>query len=312
MELAERIARLSGAELGRLEERDFEDGEHKVRPLTSVRDRDVHVLHSLHHDAAGSVHDKLCRLLFLIATLKDAGAARVTVLAPYLCYMRKDRRSHAADPLSTRYVAQLFEAVGSDCIVTLDVHNLAAFENAFRCRTEHLSATGLFAAHFAARSDLSRIAVVSPDEGGIKRCEALRAELSELTGAPVGSGFMEKRRSGSVLSGERIVGDFDGHDVIVFDDVIGTGATLLRTARACRAHGARKVIGAATHGLFSRAEHTVLEDPAFDDLVITNSVLPPHVDPSRPDSRLVTLDVAPLLAACVQRAAPQRLDASSR
>ncbi|MDE2004702.1 MAG: ribose-phosphate pyrophosphokinase-like domain-containing protein, partial [Betaproteobacteria bacterium] len=134
------VAHRIGVELEAHEEREFEDGEHKARPLTSVRDRDVYVLQSLHADPRQSVNDKLVRLLLFIGALKDASAARVTAIVPYLAYARKDRKSKTRDPVSTRYVAQLFEAVGVDCIVTLDVHNLAAFQNAFRCRCENLEA----------------------------------------------------------------------------------------------------------------------------------------------------------------------------
>ncbi len=113
------------------EEREFEDGEHKIRPLETVRGADVFVLQSLHGEGEQSVNDKLCKLLFFIAALKDGGAARVTVLAPYLCAQRsahQARRTKPGDPVTTRYLASLFEAVGTDAIVTLDVHNPAAFE----------------------------------------------------------------------------------------------------------------------------------------------------------------------------------------
>ena len=85
-----------------------------------------------------------CKLLFFLATCRDNGAARVTAVVPYLAYARKDRQTKARDPVTTRYVAQLFEAVGTDCVVTLDVHNVAAFQNAFRCETIHLDARRLF------------------------------------------------------------------------------------------------------------------------------------------------------------------------
>ena len=102
---------------------------------TSVEGADAYVIQSLHSGPSQSAADKLCRLLFLIGALKDAGAARVTAVTPYLCYARKDRRTKARDPVTTRYLANLFESVGTDMIVTLDVHNPSAFENAFRCRT---------------------------------------------------------------------------------------------------------------------------------------------------------------------------------
>lgn len=138
------VAGVLGTELDPHEERDFEDGEHKARPLVSVRGEDVYVMHSLAGESAASANDKLVKLLFFLATCRENGAARVTAVSPYLAYARKDRQTKARDPVTTRYVAQLFEAVGADCVVTLEVHNLAAFQNAFRCRTVHLDARKLF------------------------------------------------------------------------------------------------------------------------------------------------------------------------
>src|SRR5512147_141644 len=131
--LGRKIAFSLGCELAALEERSFEDGEHKVWPIEPVAGCDVYVVHSLHGGPDESPNDKLCRLLFLIGAMKDAGAARVTAVAPYLCYARKDRRTKAQDPVTMRYLAALFDAAGVDAVVTLVVHNEAAFENAFRC-----------------------------------------------------------------------------------------------------------------------------------------------------------------------------------
>jgi ribose-phosphate pyrophosphokinase len=177
--LGEGVAAALDVELAAHEERPFEDGEHKSRPLFDVRDADVYVIHSLHGDREQSANDRLCRLLFFIGALRDAGAARVTALAPYLCYSRKDRRTKARDPVTTRYVATLFEAVGTSRIATIDVHNVAAFENAFRIPAENLSARPLFASLVAERLAGKEIAVFSPDAGGLKRARALQEELQE-------------------------------------------------------------------------------------------------------------------------------------
>ena len=126
------------------EEREFEDGEHKARPLVSVRGKDVFVIQSLYGDAHQSVNDKLCRFLFFLGALRDASAARITAVIPYLCYARKDRKSKPRDPVTTRYVAAVFEAMGIDRAVTLDVHNLTAFQNAWRISVDHLEAKKLF------------------------------------------------------------------------------------------------------------------------------------------------------------------------
>src|ERR1044071_9768356 len=127
--LGERVAEHLGVQLAASDEREHDGGEHKMRPRQPVRGQDVFVLQSLNGDAQGSANDKLCRLLFFIAALRDAGAARVTTCVPYLCYARKDRRSTSQDAVTLRYVAQMFEALGADRVVVLDVHNDAAFDN---------------------------------------------------------------------------------------------------------------------------------------------------------------------------------------
>lgn len=180
----EAVATHLGQPLQPHEECAFEDGEHKARPLASVRGRDVYVLQSLYGDADQSPSDKLCRLLFFIGALKDVDAASVTAVVPYLAYARKDLRSKARDPVTTRYVASMFEAAGTTRVLTLDVHNLAAYQNAFRCGTEHLEATGLFVAHFLPLLAGREVVVVSPDAGGIKRAESFRLRLAAALGRP--------------------------------------------------------------------------------------------------------------------------------
>jgi len=170
--------------LAKHEERQFEDGEHKTRPLDPVGGTDVYVVQSLHGGPSESANDKLCRLLFFIGALKDAGAARVTAIVPYLCYARKDRRTKPNDPVITRYVASLFEAVGTAVFVALDVHNPAAFENAFRCRTVALTAAPLFVDYAKALSG-EHLCVVSPDPGGAKRAEIFRLALESALNQPV-------------------------------------------------------------------------------------------------------------------------------
>src|SRR3974377_1675851 len=141
--LGSAIANALNQPLAAHEEREFEDGEHKTRPLETVRGADVYVLQSLHAGPEQSANDKLCQLLFFIGALKDAGAARVTAFVPYLCYARKDRRTKPNDPVTTRYIATMFEAVRTDCIVKVEVTNQAAFAKAFRGRTVALTAAPL-------------------------------------------------------------------------------------------------------------------------------------------------------------------------
>lgn len=297
----EAVARRLGLALAAHEERGFEDGEHKARPLTSVRGRDVYVMHSLHGDATHTVNDKLCRLLFMIGALKDASAARVTAVVPYLAYARKDRRSKARDPVTTRYVASLFESVGTDRIVTLEVHNLAAYQNAFRCPAEHLEATALFARHFAHQVQGRQAVVVAPDAGAIHRADAFRQRLSGCLGHPVASAFAEKHRSEGLVSGDLFVGDVVGRVAIIVDDLIGSGTTIARTAQACSRHGAAAVYAAATHGLFTGDAARVLADEALAGIVVTDSVPPFRLPEGTVRDKLAVLGISDLFAQAISR-----------
>jgi len=300
-EFGEKVAAALGVPVSAHEEREFEDGEHKARPLENVRGRDVYVVHSLYGEAQRSVNDKLVRLLFFLGALKDASAGRVTAVIPYLCYARKDRRTKSRDPVSSRYVAALLEAVGAERIVTLDVHNLAAYENAFRIRAEHLEARKLFAEHFAALVGAEEVAVVSPDIGGVKRAEAFREALEKRLGRAAGQAFMEKRRSAGVVSGETLVGEVSGRTAIIIDDLISSGTTIARAVAACRAGGARRIHAAASHGLFMGGAGALLADPALERLVVTDTVPPLRLDPAVAIAKLTVLSAAPLFAEAIRR-----------
>ena len=298
----EAVAARLGVPLAPHEERAFEDGEHKTRPLVSVRGRDVYVLANLAGDARQSANDRLCKLLFFIATLKDAGASQATAVVPYLSYGRKDRQTKARDPVTTRYIAQLFEAMGTDRLIALEVHNLAAFQNAFRCDTDHLDANRLFVAYFASLVGDEPVAVVSPDVGGVKRAEALRERLEHALGRPVAKGFMDKQRSIGKVTGDIFAGDVAGRSVIVFDDMISTGTTMARTAAACHARGATKIHLAATHGLFAEGAPAIVDEPSVTSIVVTDSINPLRLDVRRLGDRLVVLSVAELFAEAISRA----------
>jgi ribose-phosphate pyrophosphokinase len=299
--LGHAVAVALGEPLARHEEREFEDGEHKSRPLDVVNGADVYVLQSLHGEPAESANDKLCRLLFFIGALKDAGAARVTAVSPYLCYARKDRRTKPNDPVTTRYIAAMFESVGTDCVVTLEVHNPAAFENAFRCRTVALTATPLFVDYVKGTLAAEPLAVISPDAGGMKRAELLREALEAALGRPVGKGLAEKHRSAGVISGDLFVGDVAGCTALIVDDLISTGHTLLRAAQAARQAGATRVIALVTHGLFMASDADVLANPAIDRIVMTDAVPPFRLIEPEKNEKLVILPAAPLLAETIKR-----------
>ncbi|MCW5692719.1 MAG: ribose-phosphate pyrophosphokinase [Pseudolabrys sp.] len=295
------VATALGTPLAAHEERGFEDGEHKSRPLDDVGGADVYVIQSAHGGPLESANDKLCRLLFFIGALKDAGAGRVTAVTPYLCYARKDRRTKPNDPVTTRYVAALFEAVGTNRVVTLEVHNPAAFENAFRCPTVALTGTPLFVEYLKANLAGAPLAVVSPDAGGMKRAEQLREALETALGHPVRKGLAEKYRSAGVVSGDLFAGDVAGATALIVDDLISTGGTLLRAAQAARDAGATRVIALVTHGLFMAGSAETLADPAIDQLIVSDSVPPFRLAGATAMNKLTVLSAAPLIAAAIRR-----------
>jgi ribose-phosphate pyrophosphokinase len=299
-EFGERIVQHLGLVLDEHEERAFEDGEHKARPLVSVRGRDVFVVHSLYGDPRQSPNDRLCKLLFFIGALRDASAARVTAVVPYLAYARKDRKTQPRDPVTTRYVATLLEAVGVDRILSIDVHNLAAFQNAFRCPADHLEARPLFARHFAAVLGDEPVVVLSPDVGGTKRADAFRATLAGALGRDLELGLMEKKRAQGVVSGETLFAQVRGRTVVIIDDLISTGTTMGRAARACLDQGASRVFAAATHGLFIGAADQVVAAPSLARTVVTDTVPPFRLDPDLVEQKLVVLSVAPLFADAIK------------
>ena len=294
-----------GEPLAAHEEREFEDGEHKARPLDAVSGADVYVIQSLHGGPQQSANDKLCRLLFFIGAIKDAGAARVTAVTPYLCYARKDRRTKPNDPVATRYIAGMFESVGTDCVVTLEVHNPVAFENAFRHRAVALTGTPLFVDYAKGLPD-EKLSVISPDAGGMKRAELLRESLEAALGRPVGKGLAEKHRSAGIVSGDLFVGNVAGTTALIVDDLISTGNTLLRAARSARKAGAKRVIALVTHGLFIQGSAEVIADPAIDQVVVTDVVPAFRLDHPATNKKLVILPAAALLAETIRRLHEER------
>ncbi|QQZ39439.1 ribose-phosphate pyrophosphokinase [Pseudomonas sp. SK3(2021)] len=290
------VAQRLGCQLARHEERDYEDGEHKCRPLEPVNGREVVVFHSLYGDGRQSANDKLCRLLFFAAALKDAGARQVQAVTPYLCYGRKDRRSKPQDPTITRYLATLLEACGVDRLIALEVHNPAAFDNAFRIPAWNLQCAELFARHFARLVGDAEVVAVSPDSGGAKRAELFRQALEQQLGRSVGAALMEKHREHATLTGTLLVGDVRGKTAIIFDDLISTGETLKRAGLACQKAGAVRLFAAATHGLFTAGSH-LFDSALFERIAVSDSVPPFRLSAECAAQHLHILDSTALIAA---------------
>jgi ribose-phosphate pyrophosphokinase len=292
----EGIAGCLGAGVAEHEEKRFDDGERKLGPLADIRGRDTIVVQSLYDGPSHSVHDKLCDVLLFASSLKDSGAARVILIAPYLCYARQDRRAKPGEPLSLRYVAQFLEAAGVDAVMALDVHNPAAFENAFRIPAVNIECSQLFAAHFGKALADQDIEVISPDIGGMKRAEHFRDALSTTMNEDVDLGALGKRRIDHIVSAEEIPGGVRDRMVVVFDDMIATGSTMLRAVKACRKGRAANVIAAATHGLFLGGAEELVASSLVDRIIISDTIPPFRLDARLVAEKVTILPASQLIA----------------
>jgi ribose-phosphate pyrophosphokinase len=295
----------AGLPLADLEERTFDGGEFKLRPLESVRGRTTIIFQSLAGTMSAPAPERLLRLLFLISGLRDAGAESRFVLVPYLAYARKDRRTQPRDPVYTRYVAELLETAGTDHLLALDVHNPAALDNAFRINVDHLSALPMLADHFAARFPDTALVVASPDIGGIKRAQLFQQILEKRLGRDTELAFVDKRRAGGVVSGGTLVGmKADRPVVILLDDLCATGGTLIRAADICRTGGAAEVHVAVTHIPQRSGVAAITSAATIDSVVVTDSVgISGHAgtDALPTGKKLTCLSIAPLLGQAVRR-----------
>jgi ribose-phosphate pyrophosphokinase len=296
-ELASEIATRARITVLPIEERPFEEGEFKLRPLDTVRGRTIFVVQTLAGSADAPVAQRLVRLLFLLFGLRDAGAARVIALLPYLTFARKDRRTQPRDPVNTRYVAQLLESTGVTSLVCLDVHNPAALDNSFRIPVDHLSALPMFVRHVAEHVPSDSLAVASPDVGGVKRAQIFREMLSRQIARDVDLVFIEKRRAQGVVSGGTVVGSVAGRSVIVLDDLCASGQTLIRAASALKSAGASAVHVAFTHAPLARGVAALAACESIDSILTTDSTGAAAIG----HDRLTELHVAPLFAEAVSR-----------
>ncbi|MGA7540841.1 MAG: ribose-phosphate diphosphokinase [Steroidobacteraceae bacterium] len=306
-DLAAAVAREAALPLIPIEERSFEGGEFKLRPLESVRGRRLFVLQALAGTDDASASFRFVRLLFLLLGLRDAGAASRVAVVPYFPFARKDRRTQIRDPVTSRYVAELLEAAHADGIIGLDVHNPAAFDNACRVPTIHLTALPLLAHQFARLGIVASaaLAVVSPDVGGIKRAQIFRELMAARTGREIDLAFIEKRRAKGSVSGGSLAGQVSGRAVIVLDDLCATGGTLIHAAETCRRAGAAAVHVAVTHTPLAAGLEALIAAEPITSITVSDSVgiafpaLRSHCN----SGRLIILSVAPLIGQALARIA---------
>jgi ribose-phosphate pyrophosphokinase len=286
-ELAARIADRLDVRLGRVEHETFSNGETYCRFGQSIRGADVFLVQS----CSPPVNDHLVELLLMIHAARLASAHRITAVMPWFPYSRQDKKAASREPISARLVADLLETAGADRVLTMDLH-AGQIQGFFRVPVDHMTALPLFASHFRHITRTGApLAVVSPDLGRVKLARrlarAVDADLAVVT---------KTRPRHDVAEVAEVVGSVEGKVVVMGDDMIVTGSTLISATEALLAAGALEVRAFATHALFAEDALAKLEASPLAEIAVTDTVR--TAEP--PSARLTVLSVANVLAETIR------------
>lgn len=290
-DLAISIAECLGLPLGKAEIGMFSDGEISVSIGETVRGSDVFVVQS----TSSPVNRHLMELLLMIDAFRRASAGRITAVMPYYGYARQDRKNKARDPISAKLVADLICKAGADRVLTMDLH-AAQIQGFFDVPVDHMLGMPILASYYekkiAEETDKDFI-VVSPDLGSVGRART----FAERLGLPLA--IVDKRRPrANVSEVMNIIGEVDGKDVIILDDMIDTAGTLCNAARAIKERGARSVVAGATHAVLSGPAIERLKDSVLDEIVLLDTIRLPE---EKKFEKIRTLSVAPVFAEAIAR-----------
>ncbi|ABY24709.1 ribose-phosphate pyrophosphokinase [Renibacterium salmoninarum ATCC 33209] len=289
-ELAREIAAELNTELLPIDAYDFANGEIYVRSAQSVRGTDVFVLQA--HPAP--LNNWLMEQLILIDSLKRASAKRITVVSPFYPYARQDKKGRGREPISARLVADLYKTAGADRLMSVDLHT-AQIQGFFDGPVDHLMAIPLLAEYIRTKVNVDEITVVSPDTGRVRVAEQW---ADRLGGAPLA--FVHKSRDLTVPNqavSKQVVGQIEGRTCVLIDDMIDTGGTIAGAVQVLKDAGARDVIIAATHAVFSDPAAERLANCGANEVVVTNTL--PIPEEKRFES-LTVLSIAPLIARAIK------------
>jgi ribose-phosphate pyrophosphokinase len=289
--LAMRVCDRLGMELGDAKTHVFPDGELLVKMDEDVRGRDCFVILS----TCTPVNDNLMELLIFVDCLRRASARRVTLVVPYYGYARQDRKSEGRVPITAKLVANMMTASRADRVLALDLH-AAQIQGFFDLPFDHLSATPVFFDYFESiRDELGDFCFVSPDVGNLKVAEGMANLLGVDTAV-----ITKRRRSGTQVEVGHLMGSVEGKSVLMFDDMISTGGTVIQAAEFVMEQGAREVIVAATHGVLAGPAAERLATGPVSRVVVTDTI--PISDERRRmlSDKLVEVSVSSLLGDAIR------------
>ena len=286
-ELAEEIASIMGKPLGKATVTKFSDGEISVNLWESVRGIDVYIV----QPTCNSVNDNLMELLIMIDAMKRASAGRINAVIPYYGYARQDRKAKARDPITAKLVADLIVAAGADRVVTMDLH-ANQIQGYFNIPVDHLVGMPILARYFKEKA-LEDVVIVSPDHGSVTRAR----NMAEYLNCPIA--IVDKRRPEPNKSEiMNIIGNIEGKNCIIIDDMIDTAGTITNAANAIKDLGATAVSACATHPVLSGPAVDRIEKSAIEELVLLNTTPIPE---EKKIDKMQFLSVAPIFAEAMTR-----------
>lgn len=286
-ELAEKIASIMGKPLGKCDVAQFSDGEISLNLWESVRGVDIYIV----QPTCDPVNDNLMELLIMIDAMKRASAGRINAVIPYYGYARQDRKAKARDPITSKLVANLIVAAGADRVVTMDLH-ANQIQGYFDIPVDHLIGMPILAKCFKEKN-LDDVVVVSPDHGSVTRAR----NMAEYLDCPIA--IVDKRRPEPNKSEiMNIIGNIDGKNCIILDDMIDTAGTICNAAAAIKDLGAKEVYSCATHAVLSGPAIKRLEESVIKEVVLLDTI---PIDKDKMIDKFTTLSVAPIFAEAMTR-----------
>lgn len=288
-ELAEKIAEYIGVKVADCQVTTFSDGEISVNINETVRGCDVFVVQSTNNP----VNNNLMELLIMIDALRRASAGRVTAVIPYYGYARQDRKAKARDPITAKLVANLITAAGADRVLTMDLH-AAQIQGYFDIPLDHLQGGTILADYFNSKN-IEDLVVVSPDLGSVTRSRKFANDLN----GDVPIAIIDKRRpKANVCEVMNIIGEVEGKNVILLDDMIDTAGTIVNAANALKEFGAKDVYACCTHGVLSGPAIERIENSAISELIVLDTIQLPE---EKKIDKIKIKTVAPLFGDAIKK-----------
>lgn len=287
-ELAKEVAGCLGISLGNIDLSRFPDGEISLQVLDNVRGRDVFVLQTIALDP----NNYLIELLILVDALKRAAARSINVVIPYYGYCRQDRKDKPRVPITAKMVANMLEGAGVTQVLTLDLH-AAQIQGFFDVPVDNLHGRALLAEAFR-QYGLKEAIVIAPDAGSVKLARDYAAQLETEFAV-----LDKARLSSDQVEVMTVIGNIEGKDVLLADDMCSTAGTLVSAAKACHEKGAKRIFATITHGLFVGESVERIESSPIEVLLMSNTI--PWTDRLKGSTKIKLISIAPLIASAIKR-----------